>query len=290
MHSLARAARRPRACDDRRAALVEQATCQRVAQRMGAAVCQADTVVGIADHASDSIDADRFIARRQATNEHGRVGGLRPLVAQIARQRSTGARRQRQDVLAMRLRAPERDGAGTPVDVGQLQLSHLAAAQSQVQCAAHDGVAAPRCGQRSRKRSEQTVDFSGLERARQGAEAPVGGCGDYPGECMHSISAGHPVPKIRAQPRGERDGVRGSASKIKLPSDELPQLLRLQLREHDRPVGKLVQQQSPRDMQAPAPCAFRHSLNIAHILIVAAQLILDGTGRPRRLWDRSLVS
>ncbi|MGH8142799.1 MAG: hypothetical protein ACREU2_09815, partial [Steroidobacteraceae bacterium] len=60
--------------------------------------------------------------------------------------------------------------------------------------------------------------------------------------------------------------------------------------ECDRSVGKLVQQQSPRDMKAPASGAFRHSLNIAHVPVVSAQLILDGAGRPRRPCYYSLFS
>ena len=58
---------------------------------------------------------------------------LRTFVPQIGGQRLAGGRRQRQDVLAARLRALERDGAGAPVDVGQLELGDLAAAQPQVQ-------------------------------------------------------------------------------------------------------------------------------------------------------------
>ncbi len=61
-----------------------------------------------------------------------RVAGTRPAPRPVAAGRgSTSWRRG--------LRALERDGAGAPVDVGQLQPGDLAAAQAQVERQAHDG-------------------------------------------------------------------------------------------------------------------------------------------------------
>ena len=120
-----------------RAATIEQARRYRVAQRMSTTMCETDASKGVADHAPHGIDTDRLISRCQTANEDRRVGGLRALVAQVVGERMTGERRQRQDILTTGLGAPERHGTVAPVDVGELQLGHFAAAQPHVQRTAH---------------------------------------------------------------------------------------------------------------------------------------------------------
>ena len=98
----------------------------------------------IADGTTRCVHADGLVMWRMAAHEHRRHGGGRTLVAQVLGQCFASGHRQWQHVLPYRLRALERQGAGAPVDVAQLQLGDLATAQPQVQRQPHHGQQAAR--------------------------------------------------------------------------------------------------------------------------------------------------
>ena len=98
----------------------------------------------IANGIAHDINPDGLVMRRMAAYEHRHHGGCRTLVAQVLGQCFPGGRRQRQHVLPDRLRALERQGAGAPVDVAQLQPGDLASTQPQVQRQPHHGQQAAR--------------------------------------------------------------------------------------------------------------------------------------------------
>jgi len=89
--------------------------------------------------------------RRQVAHEDGLIAALGPLVSKVVLQRLAGDSRQRQDILTAALRSLERDRALAPVDVGQLQVVDLDAAQAEVERQSDDGQTAPRrrygCGE-----------------------------------------------------------------------------------------------------------------------------------------------
>ena len=99
-----------------------------MAQRVGSAVPNAYPQKSIAHDNTDSINANGFIVGRALANEYRPITGLWPFVADVGFQRFASYGGERQNVLAPRLGALERDDAHAPVDVVQLQLIDLDAA------------------------------------------------------------------------------------------------------------------------------------------------------------------
>jgi hypothetical protein len=59
---------------------------------------------------------------------------------------------------------------------------------------------------------------------------------------LHRVAAAGAVAHVGAQRGCDRDGVAGGTQRLQLFGDEAPDVVRLQLADHDRPVGELRQQ------------------------------------------------
>jgi hypothetical protein len=118
--------------------LIEQPTSERMTQRMRAPVGESDPPVRVADYTPHGIDTNGLITWSETTHENCRVTGLGPFVAQVRRKCSTSACRQWQNILPTRLCAPESESPGPPVDVSELEMSHFAAAEAEIEGAAYN--------------------------------------------------------------------------------------------------------------------------------------------------------
>lgn len=153
--------------------LIEQPTSERMTQRMRAPVGESDPPVRVADYTPHGIDTDGLITWSETTHENGSVTGLGPFVAQVRRKCPPGACRQRQDILPTRLRAPESDRAGPPVDVSELKMSHFAAAEAEIEGAAYNRQPPSWSRQGDGKGLQQPIDLARGQCARQRGETPV---------------------------------------------------------------------------------------------------------------------
>jgi hypothetical protein len=94
---------------------------------MGTAVVQADTLIGVTDHAVYAVDTHGTVMWRQTSNKNCTVCGLWSFVANIVNQRLASCNRQRQTVLAACFSAPERNNTGMPIYIVQLELADFTA-------------------------------------------------------------------------------------------------------------------------------------------------------------------
>ena len=83
-----------------RATLIKQSTCQGMSQCMRSAMLQTDTLIGIADDTANSVNANRLIPRRLASNKNSLVKRFWTFLLEVTCQCFTGDLGQRQYVLA----------------------------------------------------------------------------------------------------------------------------------------------------------------------------------------------
>ena len=113
-----------------------------MAQGVATAVRDACSPEGIAHHAVDGVNTDRFVVWRYVPDEHGSIAADRTFVADVVCECLAGGRQQWQHVLAARLGSLKRDGAMPPVDVVKSKSADLADTQAQVERQPYHGVAA----------------------------------------------------------------------------------------------------------------------------------------------------
>lgn len=109
-------------------------------------------------------------------------------------------------------------------------------------------------------------------------------------QSLHPVAAGCSAAQVRPQCRGKRGGVGSGAPNFELLSDELTHLGRLQMCDHDGPVGEPVQQQAFYDAQATTTRALRQTSNIAHVLVIATEFLSDGANRRRCFGNHPLFA
>jgi hypothetical protein len=127
----------------------------------------------IANGITHGINPDGLVMRSVSANEDRHHGGDRTLVAQVLGKRVAGGIRQWQHVLPDRLRALDRQGAGAPVDVAQLQPGDLASTQPQAKRQPHHGQQATRRRAGLLAMHHQPLDLLRGESARQCCQGPA---------------------------------------------------------------------------------------------------------------------
>ena len=75
-----------------------------------------------------------------------------------------------------------------------------------------------------------------------------------------------------------------------LASDELTHISRLQRRNHDRLIGKMLKQQTPHYSKTPATRLLGQPAHAAHVFIEVAQFFVDWIEHGRRFADDGMVA
>ena len=123
---------------------------------------------------------------------------------------------------------------------------------------------------------------SGLSPRGSDGHAPVRGGSDDGQQRLHRVATCCAVPQVRAQRRGDRDGVAGGAQGVELVGDELPYVVALQFADENGPTCELGHQQSLDDAQSAGARSGRQASRVSHVGVVAAKLVGDRAGR---LWQ-----
>jgi hypothetical protein len=116
----------------------------------------------------------------------------------------------------------------------------------------------------------------------------MGGRSNDANQRPHLIAAGGTVAEVGPQRRGQRRRIGSGFPQGELFGDELAHVVGLQLVDHDRPVREFPQQQALDEAQTTATCACTQAPHVAHVFVVAAQLVGDRTARQRGRGDGAL--
>lgn len=108
---------------------------------MRAEIDQANSTAGSFDQLLDRHRRNRLITSSQAADEDRWIAAAWALMLQIVGQRLPGLHRQRQDVLAQRLRTSQRHCPSLPINVADHETSDFSGAQAHVERAAGDRIA-----------------------------------------------------------------------------------------------------------------------------------------------------
>jgi hypothetical protein len=144
-----------------------------VAQQVRARVWQPGAGIGLADGLAHEVRPDRPFPWRHVPGEDHSVPGLRSFVAQVGGDGLPGGFRQGHHVFTPALGAAQGDRAGIPVDVVQTQACHLAAAQAQIESAAHHGVGAQHRRAALAECGFKLLDLCRCQRLGQRGQLPV---------------------------------------------------------------------------------------------------------------------
>jgi hypothetical protein len=240
-----------------------------------------------AHHHADGVDPQGLIVRGLAPNEHGRLVGGRALVADVVLQCLARELEQRQHILALGLRALERDGAALPVDVVEPHAVDLGTAETQIERQADDGVASLGRAKQARAHEgvQDAVDLCGRKGERQRRRAPVWRRGDHAQQRTHRIAAAAAPAQIPPQRGVDCEDVARRVAQLEPLGNEAAHVLGRQPLELERPAGKLGEQQALNDAQLAAARAGGQTSCIAHAGVVARELVDDRSARRRQVAD-----
>lgn len=156
-----------------RATGVEQTAGPRVAQDVHTGVWQTGTAIRLTYGAPHDVCGHRFVHRRDVPNEDPAAGGARKLRAEVVGNGCAGGLRQRQHIDPPRLALVDANGAAHPVDVVKFQGNDLCTAQTQIDNAAHEGVATQSRREIYREGAQQPLDLLRHQGLGQRCQPPM---------------------------------------------------------------------------------------------------------------------
>lgn len=115
-----------------RRSLLQETARNAVAENVNIRTRPPASAVGLPDRPSHDTHPDRLVVGCDVADEHGPVGRLWPLRAQVLGDRAAGLRRQRKDIGPAGLALGQTQGPRTPVYVVEAQVDDLAGAQPEV--------------------------------------------------------------------------------------------------------------------------------------------------------------
>ncbi len=246
---------------------------QRVPKNVHPGARQPGAAMRLVHDTPDDVGGHGFVYRRHVPNKNPAARGLGAFRSQVFSDGGTGELRQRQHIGSSRFAPADANGASHPVDVVKFQRDRLAAAQPQVDDAAHEGVTAQARRQIRRKGKQQPMDLVGRERLRQGCKTPMRRRGDHRQQVLDAIALEGTQAQVAAH-CGRSDAAAGGAHPREFLGQEMPQLVGRRCR-----CVRGHAQKRANDCIAPKACAACESLGVQQVIVEAQQLLVDGAAR-----------